>query len=230
MKNETAFKLNLDSDVKEIPLPYFSTKYYEIDDFYADPDAVNKYIDENADYHLFKEGVKGSNNGITFSDKRHTAKIYALETVAETVRRVCGARSFKNDPQQLLTNTFQMHDKEWNTWKTHWWWPHLDHGWTAIIYLNKEHCEGTNLYHKLGFPKVMGGVKGFDNVIRKGSEANAEHIAPWILKEEWHCVHTLESKYNRCTIFPSRVYHGQNIASDRWFTDVRRNQVIFMEV
>ena len=224
------FKVNLSSDVEEIELPYFEKKYFIIDNFYEDPDEVNRYIDEYATYELFKGGVTGSLNGIKFSDKRHSKLIPSLKEVSDVIMKVCGARTLRSDPTQLLTNTFQMHDKEWNNWKDNYWWPHLDHGWTCLIYLNKDGCEGTNLYHKKGFPKQMGLVKGLDNVIRKGAEANAEHVQPWIPKSEWYCAHNMESKYNRAVIFPSRIYHGQNIASDRWFNEVRRNQVIFMEI
>jgi len=224
------FAFNFNAEVVEVPLPYFENKYYIIDDFYLDPDGVNEYIDEKCTYELFKGDMKGTLNGIKFSDKRHFGKVNGLDLAANAIKRVCGASKFKNDPSQILTNTFQMHDKEWNNWKDNWWWPHLDHGWTCLIYMNKEPCEGTNLYHKPGFAKKMGLVTGMDNVIRKGTEANAEHVDPWVSKDKWNMVHTMESKYNRAVIFPSRIYHGQNIASDRWFTEVRRNQVIFMEL
>lgn len=224
MKNP--FEINLHSDVEEIPLPYFERKYYQIDNFYKDPEAVLDYLDTRCHYGLFKPHQKGTLNGKMFADKRHTGMDQAMFDVSHALKRVCGAQEFRNDPQQILTNTFQMFDKDFNNYKDNWWWPHLDHGWTALIYLNKEACEGTNLYHRPGIPKMMM-REGMDNLVRQGTEANAEHQQPWVSKEKWNKINTMESKFNRVVIFPSKIYHGQNIESDRWFDEIRMNQVVF---
>jgi len=106
------FKLNFLSDVEEIPLPYYDRMYYQIDNFYKDPDAVLDYLEEECLYDLFKKGAANSLNGEKFSDKRHTGTHPGMWDVATVLKLVCKAQEFKNDPQQISTNTFQMHDRE----------------------------------------------------------------------------------------------------------------------
>ena len=224
MKN--VFEVNLSSEVEEIPLTYFERHYYQIDNFYKNPQAVLDYLDERCHYALFKPNQKGSLNGKAFADRRHTGMHTGMYDTSHIIKKVCKAQNFRNDPNQIFTNTFQMLDKDFNDYENNWWWPHLDHGWTALIYLNKEGCEGTNLYHRPGIPKMMA-QDGMDHLVRAGTEANAEHVAPWVSKDKWNKIYTMESTFNRMVLFPSKIYHGQNITSDRWFNEVRMNQVVF---
>ena len=220
------FDMNLYAEVEEIPLPYFERKYYQIDNFYKNPEAVLEYFHTECKYDLFKKSLPNTRNGKEFSDRRHTGSHYMMHGVAEALKVVCGAKTFKNDPGPILTNTFQMHDRDYNNYKDNYWWPHLDHGWTALIYFNEGGCEGTNLYHRPNAPKLIA-QHGMDNLFRKGEEANSEHTDPWADRDSWILGGNVKSAFNRVIIFPSKIYHGQAVESDRWFDEVRMNQVIF---
>lgn len=223
---DNPFLMNSNADVQKIDLPYYDRYYWQIDNFYADPKAVNEYLDTQCQYTLFKEGEPGSLNGKKFADRRHTGIHVGMEGVAFTLAKICGAREYKNEGNTILTNTFTILDPEFDKHETHWWWPHLDHGWTVLIYLNEEACEGTNLYHRDGFPKMIA-QHGFDSAVRTGAERNSEHTGPWSPKESWIRGANMPSKFNRAVIFPSLIYHGMAIDSKRWHNEVRRNQVFF---
>lgn len=225
MKNNP-FEMNFSADVEKVPLPYFDTHYYSIDNFYKWPESVKEYFDAECGYELFKKDLPGTKNGDKFSDKRHTGAHSGMHDVAHALKNICQAQALKNTSDLILTNTFQMHDREFNNYKDNWWWPHLDHGWTALIYLNEGGCEGTNLYHKQGAPKQIK-QHGMDTLFRKGEESNSEHTNPWTKKENWIFGGNVASAYNRAIIFPSKIYHGQAVNSDRWFDEVRINQVVF---
>mgnify|MGYP004022090767 FL=1 len=97
-----------------------------------------------------------------------------------------------------------------------------------MIYLNEEPCEGTNLYHKPGMPKNAV-HDGIDKLIRQGAAKHNEYVDPWTIRDNWILGANIPSKFNRAIIFPSKIYHGMAIESDRWTNDTRRNQVVFFE-
>ena len=115
MKN--VFEVNLSSEVEEIPLTYFERHYYQIDNFYKNPQAVLDYLDERCHYALFKPNQKGSLNGKAFADRRHTGMHTGMYDTSHIIKKVCKAQNFRNDPNQILTNTFQMLDKDFNDYE-----------------------------------------------------------------------------------------------------------------
>jgi len=222
------FKINPNADVQKIDLPYFEKYYWQIDDFYIDPKAVNTFLDTECEYKLFKEDEPGL-NGVKFEDKRHEGHHKGLEAVTFALMEVCKANKCRDEEDLIITNTFKVLDPDWGKqYKDNWWWPHLDWGWTALIYLNEEPCEGTNLYHKPGMPKNAV-HDGIDKLIRQGAAKHNEYVEPWTTRDNWILGANIPSKFNRAIIFPSKIYHGMAIESDRWTNDTRRNQVVFFE-
>lgn len=125
-----------------------------------------------------------------------------------------------NDGGSLQTNFMQWQNTAFNTYKTHYWWPHYDTGWTCIVYLNAKPTNGTNLYQLV-------------NETREQYEQTMgdEHITPWKEKERFHLAAHLEPAFNRAYVYKSgKVLHGAAVDDQTYFAHnhtMRLNQVFF---
>lgn len=186
-----------------------STIYY-MDDFYQDPDKIVSFIN-NTECFYHKQGEANSYNGIHFVDKRHNISNGMIDHVYDFLSKICNQPPLS---KAFNTNIGKFFDNPFNDYKNNYWWPHLDMGYTAIVYLNHEQNCGTNLYDGLGTDD------------RKGI---AEHSAPWRPKKSYELIKSLEPQYNRCVLFDAKkFFHGMNICNDYFFNDeYRLNHVMF---
>jgi len=201
------------------------SKIYWMDNFYKYPDKVYEHITKEKPP-LWKhderdeEFMKKTYNNKYFEDRRwDNVPTSSLSELHDALSDVFGQKTF--DRGNLVTNhTIFFKDeksREINDYKNNWWWPHCDGGYNAIVYLNK--CEdgtelGTNLYRELKPDTVQNTV--------------SEHMRPWVDKSYWKRIAAFKSKYNRMVAFDGFKYeHGMAIENDRWFDEVRVNQVLF---
>lgn len=190
----------------------FDSSVFIIDNFYKNPEKIIEYINKN-DSPLWKKGESENLNGKAYIDKRMVSNIESLEPVYKFFSEICNHIPLHN-PDTFITNQFRMIDERYNKYENCYWYPHYDDGWTAIIYLNKETCSGTNLYN----PNVPIGFFC----------ADPEHLDPWKEKQYFNCVKTFTSKYNRAIFFDAKKFpHGMAITDDRFFREERINQVLF---
>ena len=161
---------------------------------------------------LWKSNDSSSYNGIHFDDRRHLFE-------SEDVRKVYDLLSFlcERQPEHgngVCTNVTKFYKNKFNNYENNYWWPHLDEGYTGIVYLNiDDDVSGTNLYECLDV-----------NYVPK-----LEHQCPWISKTKFNLIKTLQPKFNRLVLFDAKkFYHGMNICNDMYFADnYRFNQVFF---
>lgn len=177
---------------------------YIIDDFYKDIDSVESLISGyKAHYH---KGDKEGYNGILFHDMRHNFYHESVAKVGDYLKELCGSSRLLSE-SRVLTNIFKYEgsDHEDNCW-----YPHIDPGYTAIIYF---YGSGTNLYtcnNQFELSRI-------DNI--------PEHLEPWRSKNDWECLLTVEGKRNRMMLFNgSLFYHGADIKDSPC---QRMNQVLF---
>jgi|SRR5210317_122048 hypothetical protein len=197
---------------------FMNSNIYYIDNFYKNPDEIIDFL-EHHDAPLHRPGQHPhykSLNGIHFFDMRHEIIVDEIENVSSYLSSICG-QSAINQKNLLMTNKSKFLPCRFNDYKNKYWHPHIDHGYTAIIYLNvdDEEC-GTNLY---------------TNVIIDDKNSFGEHVTPWRSNYNWSVIKHLKPKFNRCVIFDGlKFYHGMNICNDKYFGDqYRLNQVLFFE-
>lgn len=187
---------------------------YYIDNFYENPDEVlNLFLTNEPNFH--KSDEKNTYNGIYFEDKRHKIENEEIPVIYEYLSKLLNKISY--DKKNLaITNCTRFKDVTFNDYQSNYWWPHLDNGYNAIVYLNKgDSTNGTNLYENLNPTKEP--------------PRCPEHYAPWRNKSNYKLIKSLEPKYNRMILFDGlKFYHGMNIADKRYFHDeYRMNQVFF---
>jgi len=200
---------------------FMGSNLYYIDDFYKNPDDIAKLFNTipNCKHTPGIHPNAKSLNGIYFDDRRIRLKTDEIIPVWEHLSNIIGYRPAlqHKDCHDVLTNQFRYRDKSFNKSKDNYWHPHIDCGFNAIVYFNKndDMC-GTNLY-KLIHP---------DLPISKG-----EHVEPWRSKKNWERITTLKPAFNRCVIFDGGKFrHGMHIPDERYSSEeYRLNQVFFFQ-
>ena len=214
-------KFDINPSINVVTQEIAGSKIWIFDDFYQHPDEVKNFILSTEPY-IHKSNNTKTWNTTHFLDLRHNiveniSKVFEfLKTF--TQQEYCGPW-IKTNYTKFLTDT------SFNSYKTHYWWPHTDPGYTGILYLNDDEDNGTNLY-ELKNPEqyshyVDGNNDAGDNI--------PEHWEPWREKHRYKLIKTLKPKYNRCVLFNGKKFlHGQNVAGERYFYDeFRLNQVFF---
>ncbi|AOV60312.1 hypothetical protein S820908_165 [Synechococcus phage S-CAM9] len=194
-----------------------------IKDFYKRPDDIVEYIKSHEPkYHKRHSKTR---NGIEFHDMRHGIDV-DITHVYKFLQRFCRQTYSTRNPKKLSTNYIRFEPVEFNSYKDHYWWPHYDSGFTALIYLNKDDDEcGTNLY-EFKEPRINEKGKMYDMEFDIH-----EHVKPWKEKSRYKLIRSIPPTYNSCVIFDgAKFLHGQNVSNVRYFgEEFRLNQVIFFD-
>jgi hypothetical protein len=205
------FEINDLSDVQEIELD--GSKLYIKDNFYKYPNLVLNFIELHQS-EVWKEGETPSYNMIHFQERRHHIEVSQILEVSRKLSKLTKQKPVV--PYTLATNYIRFIDRDFNNFKDNYWWPHLDCGYTAIIYFDnfQEEIPGTNLYKK---------IKPYN------FSEFPEHYRPWIDKDKFQIIHSFKSKFNRLVLFDGKKFlHNMAIEDDKFFYDTfRKNQVIF---
>ena len=209
--NTKIFEINEQSEITSFELD--GSTFYFKDEFYKNPKLVLDFILKQKSI-LWKNWQTPSYNGIYFEDYRHRVDIPEMDTVFSYVSNICKKPPFHT---KLTTNVMRLKKEKFNDYENNYWWPHLDKGYTAIIYLNPFSYFGTNIYDIVEEDVSMNTVN--------------EHFAPWRSKNNWEIKATILAKFNRMVLFDgSKFYHGANISNDMFFDEIFRiNQVMFFQ-
>lgn len=117
-------------------------------------------------------------------------------------------------PTLLFGNIFQMYDKDFNKFETHYYAPHKD-GSNQIActwYMNENYGDGE-------------GTTIYDKTIAETEECMLNMIdSPWTnsVKKVGH----IQAEYNTLVIYSGDIPHGQSV-TDRWFDEKRLTLVQF---
>lgn len=186
---------------------------YYMDNFYDDPDEIVQYLLEiRPDLH--KKDDYPTYNGIYFLDMRHDL-VREIPHVYEYLSKICGQEPLENN---VKTNCSRFRLNIFNNYEENYWWPHIDEGYTALVYLNKDDEEnGTNLYKCL---------EESEEEVRRTTN---EHYLPWRPKKYYELVKSIKPRYNRCVLFDAKRYlHGQTVSNKQYFGEnFRLNQALF---
>jgi len=208
------FEINEDIKIKKYLIE--DSCIYIIDDFYKNPDEnLNFILQFEPFFHKMDEYP--SFNSIYFEDMRHSIQSKKISKVYEFLSKICNQNP-SNGYDKILTNFSRFKRNTFNDYAHNYWWPHLDSGYTGIIYLNKnDFYSGTNLYE----------------IINSNEEPPdcSEHNAPWRPKKNFELIHSINPQYNRMVLFDGYKFtHGMNICNNDYFSDEYRiNQVLFFK-
>lgn len=217
MNTSSKFAVNKSTQITTEELN--GSKIWVFDNFYQNPDEVKDFILSKRPY-AHKSTDSKTWNKIHFLDLRHDINVdvsHVYDFLKTFSNQVYLDSNILSNCSKFLT------DSSFNSYKTHYWWPHLDYGYTGIVYLNDDNEYGTNLYelkHPENYPA--------DN-INDAPLDTPEHWEPWREKYKYKLLKTLKPKYNRCILFDAKKFlHGQHVAGERYFHDeFRLNQVFF---
>ena len=188
---------------------------YYMDDFYENPEEIVHYILQTPPY-LHKEEDHPSYNGVYFLDMRHDLDC-EIPHVYEYLSKICGQRPIQTN---VRTNYSRFNSHTFNNYEENYWWPHLDEGYTALVYLNKDdEVNGTNIYKCL---------EDSEEDVRRTTN---EHYSPWRPKKCYELVKSIKPRYNTCIMFDANSYlHGQTVSNKKYFgKNFRLNQALFFE-
>ena len=186
---------------------------YTMNNFYKNPDEVLFYLNDNPPYpHKWSFNT---NNLNYFSDLRHNFNHEDLTKVTKEL--ITYFKILNKKPNtKVLTNIFRMNCLNFNNFNDNYWAPHYDdvdgEEMTFLIYFNLNGCDGTNFY----------------NLKQPLQTSSREHDRPWHSKTYYDLILNVKSKYNMCLAFNSNILHGMAINSNRFFSEFRVNQAIFI--
>ena len=124
------------------------------------------------------------------------------------VLKYMGVHQIPMDRRAVLTNCFTFKRNPFNDFENNYWWPHRDHGYSALVYLNHDDNTGTNVY----------------KCIEEDIEADVrEHEQPWRPKERYKKIMNFEPAFNRCILFDAQKYHHGMHVEDWRFIDTPEN-------
>lgn len=193
-----------------------NTNVFIIEDFYKNPEEIVEYL-QNNNPNLWKEYEKPSYNSIYFEDRRHFLRNIEVKKVYHWIKSIIKKEPLY-DENLVITNITKFKKCKFNDYNNNYWWPHLDSGYTAIIFLNENFSKcGTNLYNRLCLSEPPNNIP--------------EHFSPWRKKEKFELIETIDSCFNRMFLFDAKkIFHGMNICNDDYFEDYyRMNQVLFFK-
>lgn len=184
-----------------------------IDNFYADPGKVRDLF-LAIDPQMHKPEEKPSFNGIYFEDLRHVFNSKLLQRTYEFLSSLCNQPALFTT-KRVNTNFTRFAKSSFNDYGNKYWWPHIDAGYNAIVYLNEHETCGTNLYEDLVKDRVKSGMP--------------EHYEPWRDRSEYRLVKYIEPRFNKVVMFDGLKFpHGMSITDDTYFeNEYRMNQVFF---
>ena len=199
------WQLNLDSTVQIKEL--MGSKIYQIDNVFEQPRKLERFLFNRASFPV--QGDPWTRNQYYYQKERYTDFKDESAPIAVVAEKLCGHQL--GNYGAFSTNVESWQDNEYNSYTTHYWFPHLDNGYTCIVYFNHEMTNGTNLYHpdlreEDWFKKLM-------KDIPKGKN-------PWIPKEDVELVTELTPAYNRMVLFDGSFFpHGSAVTNSIYFSD-----------
>lgn len=213
------WEINPESEIQIDEL--MGSKIYTIDDVFKYPKKLERFLFNRQSFLV--QGEPWSANGHQYIKQRYTDWIDASCPIVAVAQKLC--QQNVGNHGGFSTNVDAFVSGPFNTFERNYLWPHLDNGYTLIVYFNHEDENGTNLYHpKLKeeewFQKLM-----TDTPLGKD---------PWIPQKDVELLHTLKPKYNRAVLFDGAKFpHGAAIVNEHYYfdtpipTEMRKNLCFF---
>ena len=184
---------------------YFSV----IRDFYKNPDEVVEFIHRyEPHYHKHDNGFYSQ--GFYFKDMRHTIWTFSIKPVWEFLSNLIDSKPL-NVCDHVTDTIHTNYTYFYQIYKDRFFFPHQDPGTTALVYLDKEIANGTNIYKPV-----------------KRVEEREEHKEHYADETEFEVIAHTPSEYNKLVIWNGEHYHGL-CQDDKYINQWRLNQVFFFQ-
>lgn len=188
---------------------------YIIDDFFTNPDNIVEIINSNEPrmHKWYEREITNYHNGTKFFDGRHDIEGDPVLDLYKNLNML--ARQHVPKHGKIMSNLFQMLDRDYCDYHNNYWWPHFDYGFTGIIYLNEYQGIGTNIYQQLKSDI---------------STDEHEHMNPWRPKSNYDLIGEIDCCFNRMVLFDGKkLQHGMAINDDTFSYTMRKNIALFFE-
>jgi len=188
------------------------TSLIVVDNFLLNPNKLVEYLYKNQPANLWKHNEKPSNNGNYFIDKRHVIQGEKVTAYNKHIKKLLNkSNQILAFPDSVYSNFTRFTSRKFNDYYNNYWYPHVDDGYNAILYLNTNGCSGTNIY----------------SYLHNDQYNQPEHYQPWRRKSNYVLEFNIESAYNRLVLFDGQLVHGMAINNDNFFSTERINLVTF---
>ena len=180
-----------------------------IRDFYKNPDEVVEFI-HRYEPHFHKNSLGYFSQGYDFDDMRHTIYTFQIKPVWDflgTVTKQIPCQDME-DPEYLINTNYTYFRQ---IYKNKHFYPHRDFGLTAMVYLDKEIANGTNLYESISW-----------------DENKNEHRDHYCNQDEVKVIAHTPSEYNKLVIWDGLKLHGL-CQDEKYINKWRLNQVFFFQ-
>ena len=188
------------------------SNYWIIDDLFKEPNKLARYLFARQTASL--QGAPWQDNNKTFFKGRHFDFADKACPVVWLAQNLCKQTidfrgGFKTNVEGWLD------DEDDNDYKNNYWFPHIDNGYTCIIYLNDNDDvdNGTNLYD----PSLKD-EEWFKNLMKKVPRGTD----PWIPKDKIKLLKHIPPQYNRMLLFDGNYFpHGSAVNNKQYFSDLK---------
>ena len=180
-----------------------------IRDFYKKPDEVTQFI-HRYEPQPHKSPIGYFSQGYDFDDMRHTIYNWQIKPVWDFLKTVTKQQPYKAIPDIeycIETNYTYFYQ----IYKNKHFYPHRDFGQTAMVYLDKETTNGTNIYKNISWNEYKG-----------------EHRDHYCNDNEVNVIAHTPSEYNKLVIWNGLELHGL-CQDERHIDKWRLNQVFFFQ-
>ena len=181
-----------------------------IRDFYKYPDQVVEFIHRYEPI-WHKNPCGYFSQGYDFDDMRHTIFTFQIKPVWDFLSKLVGQQPYTQLPDSqyaLETNYTYFHQ----IYNNKYFYPHLDPGMTALVYLDKEIANGTNIYEPLTY----------------STQFKREHKDHYADEQELKVIAHTPSEYNKLVIWDGTKYHGL-CQDEKYIGKWRLNQVFLFQ-
>ena len=193
------------------------SKIYIVDDILDKPNRVARFLFSRQTAAL--QGAPWEDNSKIFFKGRYVDFADTACPVIWLAQKLCKQTiDFRGG---FKTNVEAWVDVGENDYENNYWFPHLDNGYTCLVYLNDNDDElnGTNLYD----PSLKE-----EEWFKSCMEKVPRGFNPWVSKKKVKLLEHIPSKYNRMVLFDGNKFpHGTAVNNKQYFLDLNVNPRLF---
>ena len=198
------WEINEEAEVQIMELE--GSKIYQIDNVFKDSETLFRWLFNRPTMPV--QGAPWSRNLIQYYKARYKDYRDDAAPIVTIAQHLCKQKVGYGGGFQ--TNIESWLHSDFNSYKTHYWFPHIDNGYNCIVYFHD--TNGTNLYH----PKLKD-EEWFQKLMNENIPNGKQ---PWIPKEKVELLHELKPAWNRMVLFDGKHFpHNTAVNDETFFSD-----------
>ena len=194
------WEINKEAEVQILELE--GSKIYQIDNVFENPETLFRWLFNRPTFPV--QGDPWSRNLTHYYKARYKDFHDEAAPIVTVAQHLCKQNvGFHGG---FSTNVESWLFSDYNTYKTHYWFPHIDNGYNCIVYFHD--TNGTNLYN----PKLKD-EEWFQKLMREVPKGKQ----PWIPKKNVELLHELKPAWNRMVLFDGNYFPHNTAVNDETF-------------